>query len=55
MSEITHAVMEKDGSLDVRSAGGLAEGAVEFMNESGLVFVKGWSVYPAGGSEPGKG
>jgi hypothetical protein len=46
MSEITQAIMEKDRSLDVKSAEGLAEGAVEALSESGNVEIKGWSVYP---------
>ena len=48
MSEITHAIMQKDRSLDVKSAEGLAEGAVEALSESGDVEVRGWSIHATG-------
>ena len=48
MSEITHEIMQKDHSLDVKSAEGLAEGAVEALSERGNVEVMGWSVYATG-------
>ncbi len=40
MSDITHAIMQKDHSLDVKSAEGLAEGAVQDLLESGDVEVR---------------
>lgn len=48
MGEITHAIMQKDRSLDVKSAERLAEGAVEALSESGNVEVRGWSIYATG-------
>jgi hypothetical protein len=47
ISDITHAIMQKDRSLDVGCAKGLAEGAVQALSESGDVEVKESRVYAA--------
>ena len=48
MSDITRAILQKDRSLDVRCAEGLAEGAVQALSESGDVEVKESRVYATG-------
>ena len=48
ISDITRAIMQKDRSLDVRCAEGLAEGAVQALSESGDVEVRGSWVYATG-------
>ena len=48
ISDITRAIMQKDLSLDVRCAEGLAEGAVQALSESGDVEVRGSWVYATG-------
>ncbi len=40
ISDITRAIIQKDDSLDVRCAEGLAEGAVQALSESGDVEVR---------------
>ncbi len=48
ISDITRAIIQKDRSLDVRCAEGLAEGAVQAMSESGDVEVRESRVYATG-------
>lgn len=48
ISDITRAIIQKDRSLDVRCAEGLAEGAVQAMSESGDVEVRESWVYATG-------
>ena len=48
ISDITRAIMQKDRSLDVRCAEGLAEGAVQALSESGDVEVRESWVYVTG-------
>ena len=48
VSDISHAIMQKDPSLDVRCADGLAEGAVEALSESGNVEVRESLVHATG-------
>ena len=48
ISEITHAIIQKDRSLDARCAEGLAEGAVLALSESGDVEVRESLVYATG-------
>ncbi len=48
ISDITHAIIQKDRSLDVRCAEGLAEGAVLALSESGDVEVRESWVYATG-------
>jgi hypothetical protein len=45
ISDITHAIIQKDSSLDVKCAEGLAEGAVHVLSESGDVEVRESWVY----------
>ncbi len=45
ISDITHAILKKDRSLDVRCAEGLAEGAVQFLCENGDIEVREPGVY----------
>ena len=45
ISDITRAIMQKDRSLDVRCAEGLAEGVVQALSESGDVEVRESWVY----------
>ena len=45
ISDITRAIIQKDRSLDVRCAEGLAEGVVQAMSESGDVEVRESGVY----------
>ena len=45
ISDITRAIMQRDRSLDVRCAEGLAEGVVQAMSESGNVEVRESGVY----------
>lgn len=40
ISDITRAITKKDRSLDVRCAEGLAQGAVQFLCESGDIEVR---------------
>ena len=47
-SEISHAIMQKDRSLDIKCAEGLAEGAVLALSESGDVEVRESLVYATG-------
>ncbi len=49
-SEITRGIMQKDPSLDVKCAKGLAEGAVLALSESGEVEVRESRVYATGAS-----
>ena len=46
--DITDAIKQKDRSLDVRCAEGLAEGAVQVLCESGDIEVREALVYPGG-------
>ncbi len=48
ISEITRAIIQKDRSLDVRCAEGLAEGAVQALSENGDVEVRESWVYATG-------
>lgn len=48
LSDITRAILKKDRSLDVRCAEGLAEGAVQFLCDSGDVEVRESLVYATG-------
>lgn len=48
ISDITRAILQKDRTLDVRCAEGLAEGAVQAMFESGDVEVRESKVYATG-------
>lgn len=48
ISDLTRAIMEKDRSLDVRCAEGLAEGAVQFLSEIGVVELRRSLVYATG-------
>ncbi len=48
ISDITRAIIQKDRSLDVRCAEGLAEGAVQALSESGDVEVRESWVYATG-------
>ncbi len=48
ISDITRAIMQKDRSLDVRCAAGLAEVAVDILSESGDVEVRESWVYATG-------
>ena len=48
ISEITGAILQKDRSLDVRCAEGLAQGAVDFLCESGDIEVRESRLYAAG-------
>ena len=48
ISDITRVIIQKDPSLDVRCAEGLAEGAVQALSESGDVEVRGSWVYATG-------
>ncbi len=45
VSDITRAILQKDRSLDIRCAEGLAEGVVQAMSESGDVEVRESGVY----------
>lgn len=45
ISDITEAIKQKDRSLDVRCAEGLAEGAVQVLCESGDIEVRESLVY----------
>ena len=45
VSDITSAIMQKDRSLDIRCAEGLAQGAVQFLCESGDIEVRESWVY----------
>jgi len=48
INDITHAIIQKDRSLDVRCAEGLAEGAVQALSEIGEVEVMESRVYVIG-------
>ena len=48
ISDITRAIMQRDRSLDVRCAEGLAEGVVQALSESGDVEVRESWVYETG-------
>ncbi len=48
MSDISHAIMQKDRSLDIKCAEGLAEGAVLALSKSGEVEVRDLLVYTTG-------
>ncbi len=48
ISDITRAIIQKDRSLDVRCAEGLAEGAVLALSESGDIEVRESWVYATG-------
>ena len=48
ISDITEAIKQKDRSLDVRCAAGLAEGAVQVLCETGDIEVRESLVYPVG-------
>ncbi len=48
ISDITLAIIQKDHSLDVRCAEGLAEGVVQALSEFGDVEVRESSVYATG-------
>ena len=48
IADITRAIIEKDRSLDNKSARVLAEAAVRALAESGTVAAKGGHVYLAG-------
>jgi hypothetical protein len=48
ISDITRAIIQKDRSLDIRCAEGLAEGAVQALSESGNVEVRESLVYATG-------
>ena len=48
ISDITRAIIQKDRSLDVRCAEGLAEGAVQALSDSGDVEVRESRVYATG-------
>jgi len=48
ISDITRAIIQKDRSLDVRCAEGLAEGAVQALSEIGDVEVRESRIYATG-------
>jgi hypothetical protein len=48
LSDITHAIIQKDRSLDVKCAEGLAEAAVQALSESGDIEVKESMVHRTG-------
>ncbi len=48
ISDITEAIKQKDRTLDVRCAEGLAEGAVQVLCESGDIQVRESLVYRSG-------
>lgn len=52
ISDISHAIMQKDRSLDNKCADGLAEGAVLALSESGEIEVRESQIYAtfSGGS-----
>jgi len=53
MSDISRAIMQKDHSLDIKCADGLAEGAVLALSESGEVEVKETSIFATGSNTTG--
>jgi hypothetical protein len=48
IGDITRAIMNKDPSLDVRCAEGLAEGAVQFLSDRGSVEISESLVHATG-------
>ncbi len=48
MTDVSRAIMQKDRSLDIKCAEGLAEGAVLALSESGEVEVRDSVVYATG-------
>ncbi|MBI3040741.1 MAG: hypothetical protein HYY80_03710 [Chloroflexi bacterium] len=48
ISDITRAIIQRDRSLDIRCAEGLAEGAVLALSESGEVEVRDSRIYATG-------
>jgi hypothetical protein len=44
-NDIAAAIMQKDPSLDIRCAEGLAEGAVLFLTENGVIEAKDSRIY----------
>ncbi len=48
IGDIAEAIKQKDRTLDIRCAEGLAEGAVQVLSESGDIKVRETLVYAAG-------
>jgi len=54
ISDISHAIMQKDRSLDIKCAEGLAEGAVLALSESGDIEVSESRIYSTGSASSPK-
>ena len=47
INDVTQAILQRDRSLDIRCAEGLAEGAVQAMSDSGELEIRDSKIYAA--------